>query len=99
MSRLKQVAEGKLHLEELYVDRQMQTNLEMALWLLLSAKVSVVPMGRPEDCYLRFAVGMDRAIVETADLEVDREKTAFLGKELIDRALAQIDRALSKLIK
>jgi len=99
LSRLEEVAEGKLPLEDLYIERQMQTNLEIALWLLLSAKVSVVPMGRPEDCYLRFAVGMDRAIVETTDFAIDREKTASLGKELIDRALIQIDRELSKLIK
>lgn len=99
LSKLEDVAEGKLHFESLYIDRQMQTNLEMSLWLLLSAKVSVVPMGRPEDCYIRFAVGMDRAIVETADLGVDREKTASLGEELIERAIVQIDGALSQLIK
>lgn len=96
LERLKSLGEGQLDLKSLYTQNKLNTNLEIALWLLLEAKVSTVPMGTPEDCYLRFSVGLPQAIVETKFQEIDREKTEEHGKELINQALLQINQVLQK---
>lgn len=94
LERLKSLAEGQLDLKSLYTQNKLNTNLEIALWLLLEAKVSTVPMGTPWDCYLRFSVGLPQAIVETSSQEIDREKTEEHGKKLINQALLQINQVL-----
>jgi aspartate/methionine/tyrosine aminotransferase len=43
LERLRVLAEGKLNLESLYLHNQINTSLEVALWLLVEAKVSTVP--------------------------------------------------------
>lgn len=98
LERLRVLAEGKLNLESLYLQNQINTSLEVALWLLVEAKVSTVPIGRQEDCYLRFSVGLPQAVVETSAKTIDRQKTEENGKTLISQALFQIEQALPKLI-
>ncbi|OLT62467.1 pyridoxal phosphate-dependent aminotransferase [Moorena bouillonii] len=98
LERLRVLAEGKLNLESLYLQNQINYSLEVALWLLVEAKVSTVPIGRQEDCYLRFSVGLPQAVVETSAKTIDRQKTEENGKTLISQALLQIEQALPKLI-
>ena len=98
LERLQVLAEGKLNLESLYLQNQINTNFEVALWLLVEAKVSTVPIGSPEDCYLRFSVGLPQAVAETSAKTIDRQKTEEQGKQLIGQALLQIEQELPKLI-
>lgn len=98
LERLRVLADGKLNLESLYLHNHINTSLEVALWLLVEAKVSTVPIGRQEDCYLRFSVGLPQAVVETSAKTTDRQKTEEHGKKLISQALLQIEQALPKLI-
>jgi aspartate/methionine/tyrosine aminotransferase len=95
---LQSLAEGQFNFELMYLNHELKTNLEIALWLLSEGKVSVVPIGKAEDCYLRFSIALPQAMAETASKVVDREKTKQQGQELIDKALVQIDRALSQFI-
>ena len=98
LKRLRVLAEGKLNLESLYLHNQINSSLEVALWLLVEAKVSTVPIGRQEDCYLRFSVGLPQGVVETDPKTIDKQKTEENGKSLISQALLQIEQALPKLI-
>ncbi|MFP5272545.1 pyridoxal phosphate-dependent aminotransferase [Coleofasciculus sp.] len=96
--KLQVLADGKFNLESLYRQNQINTSLEVALWLLVAAKVSTVPIGKPEDCYLRFSVGLPQSVGETDTKMVDRQKTEAQGKQLISQALAQIELALPQLV-
>ena len=98
LEKLQVLAQGKLNLESLYLQNQIHTSFEVALWLLVEAKVSTVPIGRPDDCYLRFAVGLPQAVVETSARTIDRQKTEESGQQFINQALLQIEQALPKLI-
>ncbi len=98
LEKLRSLAGNHLNVEELFFDNQFCINTEIALWLLLEAKVSAIPIGNPDACYLRFSVGMAQALALDNQQYTDRKQTENNGKLLIQRALHQIDIAMDNLL-
>ncbi|NEQ39669.1 MAG: pyridoxal phosphate-dependent aminotransferase [Okeania sp. SIO3I5] len=99
LERIRTIVAGKFDFQSLFCQNQINTNLDVALWLLVQAKVNAVPMGKPEDCYVRFSIGLPQALVEISHQEIDRQQTEEKGEKLISQALNQIDQSLQKLIQ
>ncbi|MEM1172239.1 MAG: pyridoxal phosphate-dependent aminotransferase [Cyanobacteria bacterium P01_H01_bin.35] len=96
LERVRTLVEGKFDFQSLFSQNQINTSLDVGLWLLLEAKVNAVPMGKPEDCYIRFSVSLPQAIVESSPQATDRQKTEEKGEKLINQALSQIDQSLQE---
>ncbi|NEP78536.1 MAG: pyridoxal phosphate-dependent aminotransferase [Okeania sp. SIO3B3] len=97
LERVRTLVEGKFDFRSLFCENKINTSLDVALWLLLEAKVNAVPMGKPEDCYIRFSVSLPQAIVESSPQGTDRQQTEEKGEKLISQALNQIDQSLQNL--
>ena len=98
MERIRTLVEGNFDFRSLFCQNQINTNLDVALWLLLQAKVNTVPTEKPKDCYVRFSIGLPQAIVEISPQAIDRQKTEEKGEKLITQALNQIEQSLQELI-
>lgn len=98
LERIRILVEGKFGFQSLFCQNQINTNLDVALWLLLQAKVNTVPTEKPKDCYVRFSIGLPQAIIEISPQAIDRQKTEEKGQKLISQALNQIDQSLQELI-
>ena len=98
LERIRILVEGKFGFQSLFCQNQINTNSDVALWLLLQAKVNTVPTEKPKDCYVRFSIGLPQAIIEISPQAIDRQKTEEKGQKLISQALNQIDQSLQELI-
>ncbi|MEN8444755.1 MAG: pyridoxal phosphate-dependent aminotransferase [Cyanobacteria bacterium J06555_13] len=77
-----------------FKNNQINTNFDVAVWLLLKAGISTIPMGPAEKCCVRFSVSLPQAIAEKSPQEIDRIATEQRGKQLIDQALTQLSQSL-----
>ncbi len=77
-----------------FKDNQINTNFDVAVWLLLKANISTIPMGPAEKCCVRFSVSLPQAIAEKSPQEIDRIGTQQQGKQLIEQALDQLSQSL-----
>ncbi|MDJ1185106.1 pyridoxal phosphate-dependent aminotransferase [Roseofilum casamattae] len=98
LERVRPIAEGKFERDRLFDGDRINTNLDVALWLLVQAGVTAVPIGIPERCYIRFSVSLPQAIVEFDAKKIHRQKTEEKGEELIARALNRIDKSLGEAV-
>lgn len=98
VNKIKALCQNKFQKRELFKNNKLNSNFDIALWLLYDARVAVVPMGNEKQGYLRFSVGLPQAVIETKKGLLDFDKTQKYGEKILAEALERINFSIKSLI-